>query len=89
MSAVRNAVPMPNAMVRPRVASGRRASGSSGMNLVSTVISVIDVPPTQICGVAPTLPAWTAAISSSVASKTSPPWAWISSIVGWRNAVPG
>ena len=49
-SAVRNAVPMPNAMTSPRSASGRSISGSSGMNFVSTVISVIDVPLTHSCG---------------------------------------
>ena len=58
------------------------------MNLVSTVTRVIDVPPTQIWGVAPTWPASTAAISSSVASKTVPPLLSMSWMVGFRNAAP-
>ena len=88
LSAVRWAVPIPNAITRPESASGRRASGRRGMNFVSTVIAVIEVPPTQSCGVVPIRPASTAAISSSVASNTTPPLPSISSMVGLRNPAP-
>ena len=64
---------MPNAIVRPRFASGRSAIGSSGWNFVSTVMIVIVVPPTQIRRWPVISPASTDAISSSVASNTVPP----------------
>jgi hypothetical protein len=40
-------IPIPKAMTRPRSVVGRSMIGSSGMNFVSTVRTVIEVPPTQ------------------------------------------
>ncbi len=48
-------------------------SGRIGINLASTVSSVIEVPATHNSGVEDTWPASTAAISSSAVAKMSAP----------------
>ena len=58
---------MPKAIASPRVVFGRSMIGSSGISLVSTVMSVIEVPATHSCGKPSRSPATTDAISSSVA----------------------
>ena len=67
-------MPIPKATTRARFESGRAMSGRIGISLASTVSSVMDVPATQSSGVAPTWPAWTEAISSSVEAKSRPPF---------------
>ena len=51
MSAVRKAVPIPNATTSARFDSGRAISGRTGIRLASTVSRVIDVPATHSSGV--------------------------------------
>ena len=66
------------------MASGRAASGRSGINLASTVSRVMEVPATQSSGVVVRWPASTVAISSSVASKMVAPLASSRASFGWR-----
>ena len=71
-SEARNAEPIPNAIVSSAFEAGRRMSGRTGMSFASTVSRVIDVPVTQSCLDPLIVPAWTAAISSSVACSDDP-----------------
>ncbi len=88
ISAPRNAEPIPNATTSAFRAAGRAISGRTGISLASTVSRVMDVPATQSCGVAPTWPAWTDAISSSRDAKVSPPTDAMNATLGWTST-PG
>ena len=82
MSALRKAVPIPNATMSARSDSGRAISGRIGISFASTVSSVMEVPPTHSSGVAPSCPAWTEAISSSRTRTGSSPASIDARLVG-------
>ena len=88
MSDGRNAEPMPNAIVSSVFESGRRMSGRIGMSFASTVSRVIDVPVTHSCFDPLIVPAWTDAISSSVAPTIVPPARSIRATLGSMNRRP-